>query len=151
MAPAARHRLKPLLAALHRELRDAGRVGAEILGVTGGAIPVGGRLSAVGHLEQVPVLLAGDAAGLTNPVTGAGIASAVQSGTLAGRAAADWLAGQADALDGYDQELRDTFDAALARAIRRRRAVLDQSTEGALPEPAALRASWIAYPQYWTN
>ena len=37
------------------------------------------------------MLLAGDAAGLTNPVTGAGIASAVQSGALAGRAAADFI------------------------------------------------------------
>ena len=68
------------------------------------------------------MLLAGDAAGLTNPVTGAGIASAVQSGALAGRAAADLLGGRAGALDDYEEELGDIFDAALGRALRRRRA-----------------------------
>jgi digeranylgeranylglycerophospholipid reductase len=149
VTPAARHRLKPLLAALHRELSDQGRVGVEIRGVTGGAIPVGGRLGAVGRLGRVPVLLAGDAAGLTNPVTGAGIAAAVQSGTLAGRAAADWLAGRRGTLDDYEEELHDIFDAGLVRALGRRRSLLEGSAEGAVPSPAALRASWIAYPQYW--
>lgn len=151
VAPSARSRLKPLLAELHSELCDEGRVGAEIRGVTGGAIPVGGRLRSVGRLGQAPVLLAGDAAGLTNPVTGAGIAAAVQSGTLAGHAAVDWFAGRADALEDYEEELRDSFDAALARALARRRALLEASADGSAPGPAALRASWIAYPQYWAR
>ena len=70
------------------------------------------------------MLLAGDAAGLTNPVTGAGIASAVQSGALAGRAAADFLGDCAGAIEDYEEELGDIFDAALNRAVRRRRDVL---------------------------
>jgi geranylgeranyl reductase family protein len=151
LEPRARSRLKPLLAALHRELCGRGRVGTEIRGVTGGAIPVGGRVRSLGRLGQLPVLLAGDAAGLTNPVTGAGIAAAVQSGTLAGRAAVGWTAGRAAALDDYEEELHDTFDAALARALARRRSLLEASAEGAAPGPAALRASWIAYPQYWAG
>lgn len=151
LEPRARSRLKPLLAALHRELCDRGRVGTEIRGVTGGAIPVGGRVGSVGRLGEAPVLLAGDAAGLTNPVTGAGIAAAVQSGTLAGHAAVDWLAGRRDAIEEYDEELQDSFDAALARALARRRSLLEVSAEGAAPGPAALRASWIAYPQYWAR
>ena len=149
LAPGARQRLKPLLAALHRELAAAGRVGAEAGRLTGGSIPVGGRLRAVGRLGKVPVLLAGDAAGLTNPVTGAGIAAAVQSGTLAGEAAARWLGGSPTALDDYEEELGDLFDAALARARRRRGQLLATYESGALPGRGELRAAWIAYPEYW--
>ena len=97
----------------------------------------------------MPALLAGDAAGLTNPVTGAGIAAAVQSGTLAGRAAASWLSGDAAALDDYEDELADLFDAALARALHRRAALLACATPARRPDAAALRAGWIGYPQYW--
>ena len=89
----SRKSLKPLLAALCTRLAGERRIGTRAFALTGGAIPVGGRLRSIGKLERTAVLLAGDAAGLTNPVTGAGIASAVQSGTLAGRAAADFVAG----------------------------------------------------------
>jgi digeranylgeranylglycerophospholipid reductase len=145
----ARPLLSRLLSSLHRQLYAEGRVGTSVSCLTGGAIPVGGRLSAVGAIAGMPVLLAGDAAGLTNPVTGAGIAAAVQSGKLAGQAAARWLSGQPSALDDYEEELGDIFDGALARALRRRRAVLACFRDGAAPAPAALRAGWIAYPQYW--
>ena len=149
LAAPARGRLRPLLDALHAELVAAGRVGTAVLGLTGGAIPVGGRRAALGRIGAMPALLAGDAAGLANPVTGAGIAAAVQSGTLAGRAAAAWLGGAATALDGYEDELADLFDAALTRAVRRRAALLAVAGAGAPPDAAALRGGWIAYPQYW--
>jgi flavin-dependent dehydrogenase len=97
----------------------------------------------------VRVLLAGDAAGLTNPVTGAGIASAVQSGTLAGRAAADWLSGRPHALDDYEQELGDIFDAALGRALRRRSNVLARYQGGGRPDAEALIHGWIGSASYW--
>ena len=102
-----------MLAALCDKLADERRIGTRAFALTGGAIPVGGRLRSVGRLGRTAVLLAGDAAGLTNPVTGAGIASAVQSGALAGRAAADFLGGRAGAIDEYEEELGDIFDAAL--------------------------------------
>jgi digeranylgeranylglycerophospholipid reductase len=149
VAAAGKRRLKPLLQSLHRELVCAGRVGEAVIALTGGLIPVGGRLPAVGRLGPTPVLLAGDAAGLTNPVTGAGIAAAVQSGALAGSAAADWLAGRPAALDDYEIELAELFDGALARALARRRALLARCERGARPDADALRAGWIADPQYW--
>ncbi|MGA2795824.1 MAG: geranylgeranyl reductase family protein [Roseiarcus sp.] len=88
LEPALRHRLKPLLSQLHAKLVAQKRVGPEILALTGGAIPVGGMLRAVGRIGGRVAMLAGDAAGLTNPVTGAGIAAAVVSGRMAGTAAA---------------------------------------------------------------
>jgi len=83
-------------------------------------------------------------------VTGAGIAAAVQSGTMAGEAAAAWLCGRDAALAEYEAELAELFDAALARALARRAALLARFCDGARPDPSALRAGWIAYPQYWS-
>jgi flavin-dependent dehydrogenase len=97
----SRKSLKPLLDALCQKLAEERRIGTRTFALTGGAIPVGGRLRSIARLGRTAVLLAGDAAGLTNPVTGAGIASAVQSGALAGSAAIALLAGRAAALDEY--------------------------------------------------
>lgn len=146
VVPAQKHRLKPLLAALHAELIAARRVGARILRTTGGLIPVGGIVGLQGALGQTAVLLAGDAAGLTNPVTGAGIASAVASGRLAGEAAAAICAGQSDAAEGYADEIEAMYGRSLALALRRRRDLLV-----APPSPQSLRDGWIAYPQYWAQ
>ena len=147
--PSWRKALKPQLEELHRRLAAEGRVGAEVLGQTGGAIPVGGILAMIGFLEAIPVLLAGDAAGLTNPVTGAGISAAVISGTLAGRAASLWLDGDEDALQDYRDEVVETFGPSIERALRRRADLLDHYAHDDRPTPAALRQGWIAYPQYW--
>ena len=96
-----------------------------------------------------PVLLAGDAAGLTHPITGAGIPAAVISGTLAGDAAAAWLGGDTHAADDYADELDALFGASLARAVAHRRELLAGHAAGTPPGPAALRRAWIAYPEYW--
>lgn len=144
--PAHKDALKAIVSQLHARLADDGRVGRSVLATTGGAIPVGGALVAHGRLGAVHVLLAGDAAGLANPVTGAGIAAAVHSGTLAGEAAARAVQGHPEAIDDYADELDALFGAALLRALHRREELL---RAGSRPSPAALRRSWIAYPQYW--
>lgn len=147
--PEHKHRLKMLLDDLHARLVGDGIVGRDCLAYTGGAIPVGGMLDAACKLADGLVLLAGDAAGLANPVTGAGINAAVVSGRLAGEAAARWLGGSADAGEDYSEELADLFKPSLDRALRRRRAVLDRYEDGGRPAAADLRGGWIAYPQYW--
>lgn len=149
VAVEAHRHLKPLLAALCAKLAEERRIGTRAFALTGGAIPVGGRLRSIGRLGRTAVLLAGDATGLTNPVTGAGIASAVQSGSLAGRAAADFLGDCAAAVNDYEDELADIFDASLGRALRRRREVLACYADGGRPDARALSDGWIASPQYW--
>ena len=149
VTPPARRRLRPLLEALHAELAEAGRVGREILDSTGGPIPVGGRVEAHGRLGQTGVLLAGDAAGLTNPVTGAGIAAAVLSGALAGAAAAAWLDQDEMALTDYDDELEALFGASLRRALARRRELVEAYRFERRPSPRQMRRAWVAYPDYW--
>ena len=126
-------------------------MGPEVLGHTGGAIPVGGILAMTGRLGAVPVLLAGDAAGLTNPVTGAGISAAVISGTLAGRAAVAWLLGDEQALEDYRDEVAEIFGPSIERALRHRAELLKRYAGDERPSPHALRRGWIAYPDYWAR
>ena len=151
VVPAEKHRLKPLLDALHAELVAAGRVGTAVHRHTGGLIPVGGIVGPVGTLGDVPVLLCGDAAGLTNPVTGAGINAAVISGRLAGQAAAARIAGEAEALDDYAEEIEDLFGPSLALARKRRSRLLHTYARQGRPQEADLRGGWIAYPEYWRD
>jgi flavin-dependent dehydrogenase len=136
VSPQHKHRLKSIVARLHAS--QLGRVSREILYLTGGAIPVGGMLKPWGVLGGSAVLLAGDAAGLANPVTGAGIAAAVHSGRLAGQAAAT------GEFEQYEEELEDVYGASLERALHRRRELLSS-----IPEKSVLRRGWIAYPEYW--
>lgn len=147
--PAHKPRLKPIVASLHASLIAQGRVGREILGLTGGLIPVGGMRRCIGTLESVLVILAGDAAGLTNPITGAGIASAVYSGGLAGQAAAGWVGGNDSAGAEYQEELETVLKPALDRAVLRRRELAAGLAAGVHPRERLLRRGWIAYPEYW--
>lgn len=139
--------LKHPLDALHCELVQQGIVDAEILGMTGGLIPVGGlRLSLVMH----NILFVGDAAGLTHPITGAGIAAAVDSGALAGEAAARYLRKQhSDALQAYEQEIQERYGKSLQRAVLRRREL--DAYWGKEVSDAAFRQGWVAFPEYFDD
>ena len=151
--PSAKAALKPLLDALHARLVAEGRIGAAIHRHTGGLIPVGGLVGGdsgpIGQLGDTTVMLAGDAAGLTNPITGAGIATAVLSGRMAGDAAAAYLKGDNDAAADYAEELADVFGPSLALALKRRAQLVAAYERGAMPDGEDLRATWIAFPQYW--
>ena len=149
VVPHSRHRLKSLLEGLHQSLVRAKRVGAAIVKRTGGTIPVGGMLTATGAIGRSMAMLCGDAAGLSNAITGAGINAAVESGRLAGAAAANYLAGERNAGRMYDDELRDLFAVALSRSVQRRRRLISRYDNGRQPSHQDLRDAWIAYPEYW--
>jgi geranylgeranyl reductase family protein len=140
------HGMKQPLDALHRQLVEQGRVGEEIFYRTGGAIPAGGMRErlAVGN-----VLFVGDAAGLTHPITGAGIASAVVSGERAGEAAADWLKGNPRALSEFDEDMHDLFERVLRRAVERRQWLASRQRLGAAVGDEVHRKAWIAFPEYF--
>jgi digeranylgeranylglycerophospholipid reductase len=139
--------MKTPLDELHQQLMAQDLVGAEISYRTGGAIPVGGLRE---HLVKGKVLFTGDAAGLTHPITGAGIAAAVISGERAGQAAVAWLKhDDSAALEDFEEDVRDQFEVAVNRAAQRRR-WLDKfwNTEEAHADPLH-RKSWIAFPDYF--
>lgn len=142
--------LKQPLDALHRQLAKQGRVGDAIVYRTGGAIPVGGLRQ---QLVVGNALFVGDAAGLTHPITGAGIAAAIASGEQAGEAAARWLGrGERDALAEFEEDVRDQFGPTLRRGLERRRwlALRRQGDRGAAGD-AIHRRGWIAFHEYFEN
>ncbi len=151
LVPELKSRLKPLLDALHGELQTAGRLGARIHRTTGGLIPVGGITRLATRIGALPVLLAGDAAGLTNPITGAGISAAVVSGREAGAAAGEILAGRAAAAEDYAEEIADVFGPSITLALRRRAALMAGYHGESRPDAQTLRSGWIAYAEYWNR
>jgi flavin-dependent dehydrogenase len=110
---------------------------------TGGVIPVGGG---VGGARSGMVLLAGDAAGQTHPVTGAGVHPAVSCGAMAGRAAARFsTSGDERDLARYETEWQALWKSVLDRGARRREELLrrwDSDLE------AAVRRCWVTFPDY---
>jgi geranylgeranyl reductase family protein len=76
-------------------------------------LPAGGRVplgNSVGPESGPTYLVAGDAAGAANPMSGAGIESALETGALAGDVLSDALAdGSADALQDYPKLLEDRY------------------------------------------
>jgi digeranylgeranylglycerophospholipid reductase len=140
--------LKRPLDRLHRTLVAEGRVGPEILRRTGGPIPVSGMRSS---LAERNVAFVGDAAGLTHPITGAGIAAAVISGESAGEAAVRYCAGDRGAWRAYEEEIRDQFGASLERAVARRRWLIDSWRHRAARADRVQRRGWIAFPDYFRD
>lgn len=137
--------LKLPLENLHQQMVARGIVGPEVLGRTGGAIPVGGLRPMV----HDKVLLCGDAAGLTHPITGAGIPAAVISGAAAGLAVAAFLAGDSEALESYEEDMQDQFGPALRRAVQRRTSLEAVWRKPAAQEDQVMRSAWIAFDEYF--
>jgi flavin-dependent dehydrogenase len=92
-----------------------------------------------------PVILVGDAAGLTHPITGAGIPAAVISGARAGQAAAEWLGGDGDALESFAEDMQDQFGPAIGRAVARRKALEAVWRQPAAQDDRVMRSGWIAF------
>jgi digeranylgeranylglycerophospholipid reductase len=70
------------------------------------------------------MLLAGDAAGQINPLTGAGIAPAVICGSMAGKwAGRAAVRGDMSLLSRYDKEWRRLYEDSLCRALAARKEI----------------------------
>jgi digeranylgeranylglycerophospholipid reductase len=129
----------------HLLRRLADEVGP-VLGRTAGDIPVGGPLP---ELYAQGLLLAGDAAGLAHPVTGAGIFAAVASGSLAGQAAAAALsAGSTCPLSDYAKAIDVMFGSSLRHAHASRLEMLQGWNDNPAQLTTLLDRTWIACPGY---
>lgn len=114
------------------------------LAISAGVIPVSGLRE---NLVTDDVIFCGDAAGLTHPVTGAGIPQAVLSGELAGRAAAEALKTDTKKpLTDYEANIRGTYDGIMNHALSKRALMTqhwnDQDFE------AVCEAAWIGFEGY---
>ena len=132
--------------ALEHLLSHLGVAASRIVGHTAGPIPCGGSFDQLvsGHL-----LLAGDAAGHTHPITGAGILSAVVSGTLAGEAAGTAVRrDDLSLLAQYEREWAAFLGGPLRHALSKRRELDRQWTDDRSILSAVLRETWIAFKAY---
>lgn len=114
------------------------------LALWGGLIPVSGLRE---NLVVGDVLFCGDAAGLTHPITGAGIAQAVFSGELAGRAAAMALqTGNRQHLGAYEDEVRGRFSGVIDHALLKRQFLIDHWND---PDfKSVCERTWIGFGGY---
>ncbi|MDA8146644.1 MAG: NAD(P)/FAD-dependent oxidoreductase [Thermaerobacter sp.] len=137
-----RRALAEFLQTLPRGLVKRGRP----LAAGGGLVPVGGMLQV---LQRENLLLAGDAAGLTHPVSGAGILSAVVSGILAGRQVARALqAGDLALLAEYPALLERELGGSLRRAQAKRQEMLAGWSREGKAFRELVRRTWLAFPGY---
>ncbi len=107
-----RHGLKisQVLKKFKEEVIAEGFVEDSILKRTGGFIPAEGMKKPL----RGNVLLVGDAGGFCHPITGAGIANAVQTGVMASSAILE------NSLQSYEEECREIFGEFLGRAVLKR-------------------------------
>ncbi len=124
------------------KLEAEGRVGIEReLCLTKGLIPVNGYL---GKTHARNMLLVGDAGGQANPMTGAGIFSAVCCGRMAGSIAAGAIKrGNPTDLKEYEVQWHELFEDSLRRAQERRK-FLDSNWNEREFE-LALRKTWMSF------
>ncbi|HID61806.1 MAG TPA: NAD(P)/FAD-dependent oxidoreductase [Anaerolineae bacterium] len=117
-----------------------------VIGYTGGLIPSGGPPE---RTWEENIILVGDAAGQTHPITGAGVAHACLCGQLAGKAAARAaLHSDLSLLGEYEQEWRDFLGGILAHALARRRELDKSWSDEPVALARALRENWVAFPAY---
>jgi len=110
----------------------------------GGLIPVSGIRDS---LVVGNVVFCGDAAGLTHPVTGAGIPQAVFSGRQAGRAVASAIkSGRGQYLAEYEAEINGCYRGIIGHALKKRRVMMEHWNE---PDFSRMcQRTWIAFDGY---
>ena len=124
---------------------------AVVYSKTAGRIPCGGLVEclAAGNL-----LVAGDAAGCTHPVTGGGIFNAVVSGQLAAESIARYFnnkMAKGPIVVSYEQDLRKELGPQLDKG---RRKILTRDAnwvDDSQKFAAIIRNSWIAFPEYYSE
>lgn len=135
-------RTRVLLDRFIARLRASGKVTGQVVGYAAGWIPA----EPVRQAVHGNVLLVGDAAGHTHPITGAGIANAVVCGEMAGTWTAEAVEkGDVNLLKHYDDQWQDLFKNTLDHAHRRR-----QTMESCWPDfTRTVRSCWIAFREYY--
>ena len=134
--------LRKVLDRFIRRLEGDGKICGKPVAYTAGWIPA----EPVRNAVHGKIILAGDAAGHTHPITGAGIFAAVTCGKLAGKfAAAAAAADDMTILKDYDREWQDLLGDTLARAHLRR----EQMEACWSAFDTIVKRCWVAYREYY--
>lgn len=131
--------LRQALKCFIEKMSCRGLIGGQVMEISGGPVPVGGPLDC----HKGMIVLAGDAAGLANAQTGAGLMSALISGELAGEAAAEAASsGKTGPLADYAAEIRSLLGPTLERARDEHRWLRDRQQQGDADFSHDLRSIW---------
>ncbi len=123
-------------------LQDTGKIKGEPEFFTAGWIPA----ESPRKVTAENILLAGDAAGQTHPITGAGITQAVICGKMAGKWAARAVKrNNNELISEYENEWYDLYGESQERAFRKR--VLLESKWDNLDH--VIKKCWIAFREYY--
>jgi geranylgeranyl reductase family protein len=110
---------------------------------TGGLIPAGGPLEVT---QRENMLLAGDAAGHTHPVTGGGIMNAVVTGEMAGEKAAQAVTNNdLKILAGYPQQWKSFLGRFIDKATQQRRDMDCNWTYNTQQFEKLIKRTWISF------
>lgn len=132
--------LEKFLDGLHKD----GMVKPGRLAISAGLIPVSGLRK---ELVMDDVMFCGDAAGLTHPITGAGIPQAILSGELAGRAAAAALKTESrEPLIEYQNQIRGTYNGIINHALSKRAYMMRSWNDQDFV--ATCEQTWIGFKGY---
>lgn len=117
---------------------------------TGGFIPISGPLPCT---QKGNILLVGDAAGFTHPITGGGIQHAIISGQLAGTLAAQAIkADDFSILESYSKAWQECLGHALSRGVKRREYITSEwQALGLKDYNLFARRTWIVFPDYFQD
>lgn len=136
--------MKGVLKRFLARLESDGKVRSEAGGCVAGWIPA----ERPRPVTRGNFLLAGDAAGQTHPISGAGISQAVMCGRMAGAWAARAVAEQDPGLlAGYEEEWRDLYGEAQERAFERRQ-FLEREWDRL---EAILPYCWVGFREYYAG
>ncbi len=125
-------------------LVERGMIRPGRLARSSGTIPVSGLRTSV---VRDNVIFCGDAAGLTHPITGAGVPQAVFSGRLAGvSAAAAVKTGDRKHLQDYENEIRGHYAGVLGHALAKRTLMMSRWWDDDFA--AVCKQTWIAFKGY---
>jgi len=128
-------RVGEVLSRFVEEVRSLGLIRGSEIRRSGGWIPAEGMKEPL----RGRIMLVGDAGGFCHPITGGGIASAVQTGALAASALLERSPGD------FAEECRETFGSSLRRAAERRIKYMGSWDNLRFIIPR----TWIAFEEYW--
>uniref|UniRef100_A0A7C4XJV1 NAD(P)/FAD-dependent oxidoreductase n=1 Tax=candidate division WOR-3 bacterium TaxID=2052148 RepID=A0A7C4XJV1_UNCW3 len=135
-------RLKNLLDQFIKKLKKEEKIIGSPVSLISGLIPVGGPLKTV----KENILLVGDAAGQTHPITGAGIAQAIICGKIAGEAIVQAVkSDNIKKLLEYEKNWQKLYYSELKRATEKRHFL--ERNWGKLNE--VLKRCWVVFPEYY--
>ncbi|MBS3968942.1 MAG: NAD(P)/FAD-dependent oxidoreductase [Clostridia bacterium] len=118
---------------------------ASLKSLTGGLIPVSGLMK---NIAKNNVLLVGDAAGITHPITGAGIANGIISGVTAAAIISKNLQRGRRGLEEYEQEIQTLFGKSHALALMNRKYQEEHWNSNPELLTRVIKNTWIAFSSY---